>query len=179
VASFVSGLVLVALIVVYDLWHKRNWLSPVLMAETRVLAYVTAFVAFAGGGTAELAVAALLLGLYVVGLTSIAKVEASGALSGTWPVVLLLAPAFYYAFELPLGSLALVALFAASTVAAVHAIYRSRDPDIGGGVQRLIAGIALFDSLVLAGPGGAPVFAAGAVGAFAATLLLQRQVAGT
>lgn len=179
VASFVSGLVLVALIVAYDLWHKRNRLSPVLMAGTRVLAYVTAFAAFAGGASAELVVAAALLGLYVVGLTSIAKVEASGALSGSWPVVLLVLPVSYYAFELPVGSLALVALFAAWTVSAVHRAYRSQDRDVGGGVQRLIAGIALYDSLVLAGPGGAPVAAAFAVAAFAATVLLQRRIAGT
>jgi 4-hydroxybenzoate polyprenyltransferase len=179
VASFVSGLLLVALIVVYDLWHKRNRLSPVLMAGTRMLAYVTAFVAFADAASPELVVAAALLGLYVLGLTAIAKVEASGALSGSWPVVLLLLPASYYAFELPIGSLALVVLFAAWTVSAVCSVYRSRDRDIGGGVQRLIAGIALYDSLVLAGPGGAPIAAAFAVAAFATAMFLQRHIAGT
>jgi UbiA prenyltransferase family protein len=179
VASFLSGIVLLALIVAYDLWHKRNRLSPVLMAGTRVLAYVTAFVAFGGAASAELVLAAALLGLYVLGLTAIAKVESSGALSGSWPIVLLLLPASYYAFELPIGSLVLVALFAVWTVSAMSSVYRSNDRDIGGGVQRLIAGIALYDSLVLAGPGGAPVAATFAVGAFAVTLFLQRHVAGT
>jgi 4-hydroxybenzoate polyprenyltransferase len=179
VASFVSGLVLVAVIVAYDLWHKRNRLSPVLMAGTRVLAYVTAFVAFADAASLELVVAASLLGLYVVGLTSIAKVEVSGRLSSSWPVALLLLPAAYYAFEVPFRSLALVALFAAWTLSAAWSVYRSRDRDIGGGVQRLIAGIALYDSLVLAGAGAAPLAATLAVGACAITVLLQRHIAGT
>ena len=45
--ALLAGLVLVALIVGYDLWHKTNPLSPLLMATTRAMVYVTAYAAFA------------------------------------------------------------------------------------------------------------------------------------
>jgi 4-hydroxybenzoate polyprenyltransferase len=72
-ASVLSGLVLIGLIVAYDLWHKANPLSPLLMAGCRVLVYRTAFLAFAAVPTAALLGSSLLLGLYVVGLTLAAK----------------------------------------------------------------------------------------------------------
>lgn len=65
-APLVSGLVLVVLIVVYDAWHKTNPLSPVLMASTRMMVYITAFVAFAPTLTLALIFWALLLGIYIV-----------------------------------------------------------------------------------------------------------------
>ena len=43
---FLSGLVLIALIICYDRWHKSNPLSPLLMALCRLMVYVTAFLAF-------------------------------------------------------------------------------------------------------------------------------------
>ena len=46
-ATFRSGLVLIAVIVVYDLWHKTNPLSPLLMAAARALVYITAGLAVA------------------------------------------------------------------------------------------------------------------------------------
>jgi 4-hydroxybenzoate polyprenyltransferase len=82
VAAFASGLILVALILAYDLWHKTNPLSPVVMAGCRVMVYVTAYLAFApvgftasGSAAVPLVAACVLLGGYLVGLTYVAKVE--------------------------------------------------------------------------------------------------------
>jgi 4-hydroxybenzoate polyprenyltransferase len=72
-ASSVSGLVLIGCIVAYDVWHKTNPLSPLVMAACRVLVYVTAFAAFAWPPTPVLFVAGGLLVVYMVGLTAIAK----------------------------------------------------------------------------------------------------------
>jgi len=47
-AAFGAGLALIAVIVVYDLWHKTNPISPLLMAAARALVYVTAGLAVAG-----------------------------------------------------------------------------------------------------------------------------------
>jgi len=78
-AAVVSAVALVLLVVLYDLWHKNNPLSPLLMAGCRALVYVTVGL-LAGGGHVE---PALWLGsvgvaLYVVGLTWLAKLEFRG-----------------------------------------------------------------------------------------------------
>src|SRR5678815_3987820 len=54
--AFVCGLVLLALIVVYDVWHKHNPLSPLVMAACRLMVYVVAFAAFAWPPTLSLAI---------------------------------------------------------------------------------------------------------------------------
>ncbi len=72
---FLSGLVLIALIICYDRWHKSNPLSPLLMALCRVMVYVTAFLAFSSQSLFNLLIPGCLLMLYVIGLTCIAKRE--------------------------------------------------------------------------------------------------------
>src|SRR5438876_3579385 len=72
---FLSGLVLIALIICYDRWHKSNPLSPLLMALCRVMVYVTAFLAFSSQSLFNLLIPGCLLMLYVIVLTCIAKTE--------------------------------------------------------------------------------------------------------
>jgi len=72
-AAFVGGLVLISLIVLYDVWHKTNPLSPLVMAGCRVMVYVTAFAAFAWPPTLGLYLACLAMVVYMVALTAIAK----------------------------------------------------------------------------------------------------------
>ena len=84
----------------YDAWHKGNALSPVLMARCRALVYVVAGLAVADALNPELWGAAALLFVYVVGLTQVAKAE-GGGLAARWPVLAVLAPAAYWAKELP------------------------------------------------------------------------------
>ncbi len=176
--AFASGLVLVGLIVAYDLWHKTNPLSPLLMAACRAMVYVVAFVALASRPTLAVAAPALLLALYIVGLTYIAKTESRPALTGYWPFVLLILPAAYWTTQLhPLVAPLLVG-YTAWVVYSASFIYRPARRDIGGAVGRLIAGVSLLDSLVIAASG----HLAGAVlalAAFGLTLVLQRYVKGT
>src|SRR5215218_2864372 len=63
---FLAGLGLVALIVLYDSWHKGNALSPVLMGGCRALVYVVAALAVAGSVALEVWTAAAVLLLYIV-----------------------------------------------------------------------------------------------------------------
>ena len=172
-----AGLGLIALIVVYDAWHKGNALSPVLMAACRAMVYVVAGLAIAGTLNAELWGAAALMLAYVVGLTQVAKAEGSG-IAARWPVVAVLAPAAYWAKELPDPAVAL--LIAAFLVWAGYALWlvlaRHR---IGPGVVRLIAGIAVYDALVVAGADGSAVAVAVCLAAFALTVALQTKIAGT
>src|SRR5215213_4709504 len=96
----VAGLGLIALIVLYDAWHKGNAISPLLMAACRAMVYVVAGLAIAAALGAELWGAAALMLVYVVGLTQVAKAE-RGGIASRWPVVAVLAPAAYWAKELP------------------------------------------------------------------------------
>jgi hypothetical protein len=74
--AFLSGLGLVVLIICYDRWHKGNPFGPVLMALCRGMVYVTAFLAFSAQSFFDLFFPCCLLILYVIGLTSVAKIEA-------------------------------------------------------------------------------------------------------
>jgi hypothetical protein len=172
-----AGLVLIALIVLYDAWHKGNAISPLLMAACRAMVYVVAGLAIAGELNAELWGAAALMLVYVVGLTQVAKAE-GGGIAARWPVVAVLAPAAYWAKELP--DLAVALLIAAFVAWAGRALWlvlaRHR---IGAGVVSLIAGIAVYDALVVAGAGGSTVAVAVCLAAFAVTIALQTKIAGT
>ena len=172
-----AGLALIALIVAYDAWHKGNPLSPVLMAACRAAVYVVAALAVVAGLDAELWGAAALLAAYVVGLTQVAKAE-GGGLAARWPVVAVLAPVAYWAKELPAAEVAvLLGAFALWTGYALWLVLARRS--IGSGVVRLIAGIALYDALVVAGAGGGATAVAVCLAAFLATVALQTKIAGT
>jgi heme O synthase-like polyprenyltransferase len=172
-----AGIGLVALIVVYDAWHKGNALSPLLMAACRAMVYVVAGLAIAGALNAELWGAAALMLVYVVGLTQVAKAEGSG-IAARWPVVAVLAPAVYWAKELPdAGVVLLIAAFVLWVGYALWLVLARRR--IGAGVASLIAGIALYDALVVAGARGSAVAVAVCAAAFAVTIALQTKIAGT
>jgi 4-hydroxybenzoate polyprenyltransferase len=123
---------------------------------------------------------ALLLGLYVVSLTYIAKFEASGSLGRTWPVLGVYAPGLWsWAGARGRWPVRLFALAqnAWAWWAASHA--RRGDPQhTRTAVVSLIAGISLVDAAFIAQVGHLGL-ALVAVVAFAGTLVAQRYIAGT
>jgi hypothetical protein len=172
-----AGLGLIGLIVLYDAWHKGNPLSPVLMGACRAAVYVIAGLAVAAGLNAELWGAAAVLLVYLVGLTQVAKAE-GGGVAARWPVVAVLIPAIYWAKELP--DLAVALLIVAFLLWAGYALWLVLSQHlIGAGVVRLIAGIAIYDALVVAGAGGSATALVVCLAAFAATIALQTKIAGT
>ena len=178
-ATFRGGLVLIAVIVVYDLWHKTNPLSPLLMAAARALVYITAGLAVAETLTNQLLLWAGLLFAYTVGLTAIAKAEAGSGLAGYWPAALLALPAVAFIVETPdPASWLLLALFAGWSAHAASFVYRTDRRNIGRAVGYLIAGIALLDALALAVVGSV-IGVALALAAWGTTLFLQRYIKGT
>jgi 4-hydroxybenzoate polyprenyltransferase len=178
-AAFASGLVLIALIAIYDRWHKNNPLSPLVMAGCRLMVYVTAFVAFTWPPSPALVVAGGLLVAYLVGLTAIAKSETRPTVVGYWPAALLFLPPLYFATRLGVGpALVLPLLVAVWVVYCLTFVYRARTRSIGAAIGRLIAGISLVDGLVLASAGAfESVWLA--VAGFGLTLFFQRYVEGT
>ena len=178
--ALLAGLVLAAAIVFYDWYHKRNPLSPVVMGFCRMMVYVA--VAFAV--TADPPAAVYLLGglllAYLIGLTYIAKQEHLRRLSSLWPLALLALPVLW-GVNASFGN-RLVAAFCVFFVAwvlyALSFLRRRRAGDVPRAVGYLLAGICLWDALVLAAQGRIEL-AGLALGAFALTLLLQRFVSPT
>jgi len=178
--AFLSGLALVTLIVVYDRWHKGNPFGPLLMAGTRVLVYVTAYLGFSTDVSRELGLWCLVMLAYVAGLTSIAKTESLPSVGRYWPLAAVFLPAIAAVVAEP-GNVGVWLLIAAFVAWALHSLsfaYRSTNRMIGPAIARLIAGIALVDALVLATHEawwGVMI----ALLAFGATFFLQRYVRGT
>jgi len=176
-----SGLALAATILLYNVHHKANPLSPLLMGICRMLVYLTAALAVASSALpATLYISALVLLCYLAGLTYAAKQEHLDRLDNAWPLLLLAVPLLYgldLARQQPLVLLPLLALLLWSTL-SVRRLRRRARGDVPAAVAALIAGISLLDAMLLAGLGQVvPMLLA--LGAFALTLLAQRRVSGT
>jgi 4-hydroxybenzoate polyprenyltransferase len=181
-----AALALAAVIVFYDAYHKQNPLSPVVMAGNRVLVYVLAALMVQPVLTRHVLWGAGGLGCYLIGLTYAAKQENLRELRGLWPLALLFLPVIFpwprpqnppFEYEGAARSAAWIA-FMLSTIGATHPLTSRTHRDIRKGVTRLIAGICLFDGLMVASQGHIVLFGLCYLG-YLATLFLQRFVPGT
>ena len=85
-SAFLAGLCLAATVLVYDLWHKRNPLSPLLMGLCRMQVYLICGLALSGGALSGLLLlAALALLAYLIALTYVAKQEGRAGLGRLAP----------------------------------------------------------------------------------------------
>jgi 4-hydroxybenzoate polyprenyltransferase len=178
-ATPAAGAALAAAILIYDAWHKGNPISPLLMGLCRLLAYVSAGYAVTNAPPAGLWIAAGASLCYLIGLTYAAKQESLLRLTSLWPLLFLAVPLVWGAVAVPTAPAVLLPLIALAAW-AVHAV---RLLLVGGAaipraVVALIAGISLVDATFVAATGHL-IAAALCVGAFALTLRLQRQIAGT
>ena len=179
-AAAVVGLALAAVIVYYDINHKNNPLSPLLMGICRTLVYVGAGLAVTVSLSPALPCAAVVVVCYLIGLTYIAKQETLSRVENLWPLLFLAVPFHYAAIALrpePLSVLLFVA-FLGWVVFGLSFLFRKEGASVPRAVVSLIAGIALLDALLIAGEGHAAV-ALIAVAGFALTLAFQRFVPGT
>lgn len=177
-----AGAALGLAILYYDWHHKANPLGPFWMGLCRMLVYVTAAYAVSAEPGGIVFLAALVLLSYLIGLTYVAKQETLGRVRNLWPLLFLAVPAAYGAVLALAGAGTLSAiLFAAFTgwmLFALSFLRRRRPGDVPRAVVSLIAGISLFDALLVAGQ-GANAAALFAVFCFALALALQRLVPGT
>ena len=176
----ITALALAGCIVLYDVWHKGNPLSPLLMGLCRVLVYLCAGVAVAVPPTPPLVAGAAMLLCHLVGLTWIARQENLARVRNLWPLAFLAVPVLHgavRALEAPLVAPFVAALLACIAV-ALRYVARHGPGDIPRAVVTLIAGIALVDAVLVAAA-GAPGTALVCMAAFGLTLALQRWVAGT
>ena len=176
----VAGLALGAAILFYDWHHKQNPLSPVVMGLCRMLVYVVAAYAVMAEPPGRVFLAGLLLLSYLVGLTYIARQEHLDRVANLWPLLLLALPvAWGVRPALEDAAVAVLWLaFVAWVLYSLSFLKRRRPGDVPRAVGGLLAGICLWDALVIAAA-GSPGLAAVAVGGFLLTLGLQRFVSPT
>jgi 4-hydroxybenzoate polyprenyltransferase len=181
VAAAVAGLVLAGLILVYDRFHKGINLSPVTMGLCRAFVYFGAAAAVAGGVSLPVALAGFALAAYVAGITYAARQESLDRVGSLWPLVLLCAPMVLAlpALRENTGAIATCLALLGWSIYAVYLLVKRPMPGaVPRAVGALIAGISLVDATFLAAT-GAIMPACVAITGFAATLLLQRYIAGT
>ncbi|MHB0775285.1 UbiA family prenyltransferase [Halomonas sp. WWR20] len=175
-----GGLALGAAIVLYDWWHKRTVLGPVIMGLCRFLVYATAALS-AGASTPDTVITVGALGLFchVVGLTYAARQEAYNRVGAVWPLAVMAVSVGVVAWMAD-GILAwvILALYVGWGAWALSLLFRRQPGDVPRAVVSLIAAISLYDAALVASA-GAYGLAVLAVAAFGATLALQRVAPGT
>lgn len=179
VTAGLAGIALAGAVVLYDWLHKRTVLSPVIMGTTRFFCYILAALAVAQV-SGSVVLGALGLAAYIVGLTYAAKQEAYDRLDRAWPLVVLIIPLLYALSQTGMTALALliwVGLLAV-VAAALRLLFRRNKGDVPKAVVTMIAGISLYDAVLIAGTGQAGLALLAVVG-FGVTLALQRIVSGT
>ena len=174
----------------YDWIHKRITWSPLIMGLCRLFLYVLAGVVAAESSTASLGLPVILSALalwgYIVGLSNIARHEATGGNVNSWPSWLLVLP-IAIAFTLP-GLLVdgEVDWHRLIIAACLYSLWIGRSllftfkaiiPQHGRTVSGLLAGIVLFDFMLAANQ----EIHMGAVflGLFGLALLFQRYIPAT
>jgi UbiA prenyltransferase family len=176
------GCLLAAAILVYDVWHKGNPLSPLVMGGCRALVYVGACVAISGEVTLPAVLGALALACHVAGLTYAARQEHHNRIGGLWPLLMLAMP-FLVAVGVGAGEwtavLALVLLFVADAVAVDGLARRQLPGAVGLAVSRLIAAICIVDAVAIAWVGASAVLVALAVAGYGLTRIAQKVIPGT
>lgn len=182
------GMLLVGAVVVYDVTHKVIAFSPVTMALCRYLLFLAAGAAGADGVNGETVWCGLVLALYVVGLSYVARRESTEDPVGpAWTMggsLLLLAtplmlaalmnPPYAWSRSRVVGPVFLLVVW---MLRSLSHLYRGETGGARRTVGGLLAGIVLVDVLAVVPPawpyGG--VF----LGLFLSALVLQRVVPAT
>lgn len=180
--AVLCGLLLGGVIVLYDVWHKGNALSPVVMGLCRALVYIGTGVAVTGGISNPMIVGAVALACHVAGITYAAKQESLNRVGKLWPLALLAVPLFV-ALPVLFSGWIIVAAFVLLLAADAFAIWllakRPVQRAVPLAVSGLIAAICLVDALAIAVAGGGVVIVAICALGYPLTRLFQRSIPGT
>jgi 4-hydroxybenzoate polyprenyltransferase len=181
-AATVWGVVLAGVIVLYDVWHKGNALSPVVMGLCRALVYIGTGAALASSTSTATIIGVVALASHVAGITYAAKQESLDRVGNLWPLVLLAVPLLA---ALPAITsdwtviTAFLLLLAADAVAIRLLATRPGPGAVPLAVSSLIAAICLVDSLAIALAGGGVLLAAICALGYPLTRLFQKSIPGT
>lgn len=150
--ALVASLLLGFCIVLYNVWHKANPISPLIMGLCRVLVYLTTALLVASSMNLFMLLACLALLAYLIGLTAIAKQENLNQVSNFWPMLLLFLPILVWLSGgswnwLTLATSVLLLVW----VSRACYVLASRAPGcIPKAVSSMLAGISLVDAVALA-----------------------------
>jgi 4-hydroxybenzoate polyprenyltransferase len=183
--TMIFTLLLSLLILIYDIVHKMFALSPVLMAGCRtLLILVAASIGVNGidGGKINHSVwNALAMGLYVLGLSYLARRESFSGPVRYWPCIFLSAPlVLAFIVNQPFNMLRSAIVSAVITLWLLRCLwfaYWSPHRNVGMAVAGLLAGIPLVDLLSVWT--GAPDVGLTFVALFAVARLFQRFIPAT
>lgn len=193
-SALMFGAWLVAMILLYDLVHKKTAWSVLIMGLCRALVYVCAAVAVAGDelfrhGLWKIAVMlGVMIGLYTAGITVIARSENDGRLDGRkWlSVLMVLLPLAAPLAALPVSPMALATQKVAGLAGlllvvwlsyAAFQVLRSR-PRTMNAVLMWLSGMCLIDAYILSTI-AQPVAAVLAGVCFLLTVWGHRHILGT
>jgi 4-hydroxybenzoate polyprenyltransferase len=181
-AATVWGALLAGVIVLYDIWHKGNVLSPVVMGTCRALVYIGTGAALGGSTSTAMIIGAVALASHVAGVTYAAKQENLDRVGNLWPLALLAAPLLVALPALFSGWIVVVVfllLLAADIVAIRLLAARSIPGAVPLAVSGLIAAICLVDALAIALAGGGVLQVAICTLGYPLTRLFQKSIPGT
>jgi 4-hydroxybenzoate polyprenyltransferase len=181
-AATIWGVLLAGTIVLYDVWHKGNVLSPLVMGTCRALVYIGTGAALAGSTSTAMMIGAVALASHVAGITYAARQESLDRVGNLWPLALLAVPLFVALPTLFSGWIviaALLLLLAADAVAIQLLAKRPVPGSVPLAVSGLIAAICLVDALAIALKGGSVLLVAICALGYPLTRLFQKSVPGT
>lgn len=182
VVATIWGALLAAVIVLYDVWHKGNALSPVIMGSCRALVYIGTGAAVVGSTSPATIVGAVALASHVAGITYAAKQESLDRVGNLWPLALLAVPllvALPALFSEWIVIAAFVLLSAADALAIRLLAKRLVPGAVPLAVSGLIAAICLVDALAIALNGGGVLLVAICALGYPLTRLFQKSIPGT
>ncbi|PRC93429.1 UbiA family prenyltransferase [Solimicrobium silvestre] len=190
--SLVCGVSLAFVIVLYNIWHKGNPASPLLMGVCRMLVYFAAASCANGGQFGlPLLLGAVALFSHIVGLTYAAKQEAHNQLGQLWPLMVLALPVLYYAFtvlspqndfaghNMFIGLGLVAALITSNALALRHLLRPAQLRAVPAAVTQLIATTSILDALAVYSMGASISAILFCLAAYVLTRLLQTVIAGT
>ena len=153
------ALALVGSILWYDWLHKKISWSPLIMGLCRLFLYLLTGAVATGALSIPVVLGSVALFAYIVGLSNIARKEATKGCVNSWPCWLLLLP-LILAFTLPYlpeselriktGLIVAALLYLLWTIRSLLFTFKAMIPQYGRTVSGLLAGIVLFDFLLAA-----------------------------
>ena len=181
-AATICGALLAAAIVLYDVWHKGNAVSPLVMGACRALVYIGTGAALAGSTSTAIMIGAIALASHVAGITYAAKQESLDWVGNLWPLVLLAMP-LLTALPAIANGWSVITTFLLLLAADASAIRLLATRPVPGAVplavSGLIAAVCLVDALAIALNGGGVALAATCAAGYPLTRLFQKSIPGT
>jgi len=181
-STFISGTVLLGLIIWYDLQHKGNRWSPVLMGGCRACLYVWTALTVAGSLSLEIVMISLVIWGYVIGISLAARGELQQR-GGSLVLLSSIAGLFVLGLWMRPESIGMAGVMLASFAAWLFYSLRgfgATFPSVDATVCRLLAGLVLLDLywvVCAAEIGIAECVFFGVL--FVMTLLFQRKIPAT